>query len=364
MAIKMYEEEGKKLYEVYINGSDSKGGRYQRRRNGLESLRKAQTVEFEFKRELAQLKSQKVEYRWEEWFDICMSRMKVEVMPSTVGAYKSQVEKWIHPHWRGIEISKITKTEVYDVCFQKCKDIRSEWTRRTIIKMIKRIFQMGVEEGILDRNPCVGIMIRVPESILEVLTPTEVEKLLTEAKSIGHRFYQVWVFAIMTGMRSGEMYALRWNDIDLETRRVLVTKQWTSTNGFCPTKTKKNRVVPISDEFYSFLIELKMERGSEEFVLPRLVEWENGEQAKVLREFCQGIGIRQVRFHDLRATFITNLLANGESLARVMGMVGHSELKTTNSYLRKAGVDLQGGTNKLSFKIPRLDGKVVPLRKA
>lgn len=56
------------------------------------------------------------------------------------------------------------------------------------------------------------------------------------------------------------------------------------------------------------------------------------------------------------------MLARGESLARVMAMVGHSELKTTNLYLRKAGVDIMGGTDKLGYKLPEEgDAKVLRL---
>lgn len=50
------------------------------------------------------------------------------------------------------------------------------------------------------------------------------------------------------------------------------------------------------------------EHLSEDLVLPRLQQWKDGEQAKVLRGFCSQIGITLVGFHDLRATFITNLL--------------------------------------------------------
>lgn len=73
----------------------------------------------------------------------------------------------------------------------------------------------------------------------------------------------------------------------------------------------------------------------------------NDEHASVLREFCESIRITSVKYHDLRATFITNLLAHGESLARVMAIGGHTQIKTANVYLRKAGVDVQGGTSKL-----------------
>lgn len=173
---------------------------------------------------------------------------------------------------------------------------------------------MAIDEGHMTVNPFAGMMIR-PETDLTVLTSTEVQTLLHEAKWPNIDFTR-YGFCSMTGMRSGEMFALLWNDIDLENRLISINKQWTSKNGICATKTRRNRMVPISDEFYQFLLELKIERGQEKSVLPLLTEWENGEQARVLRDFCVAIGITQIRFHDLRATFITNLLASGETLVR------------------------------------------------
>ena len=205
----------------------------------------------------------------------------------------------------------------------------------------------------------------MPEAVQEVLTATEVDVFLREAMLSHHRFYPIWATALMTGMRSGELYALKWTDIDFEGRTILVSRAWNSKCGFTSTKTHRSRIVPISDEFIQFLRERKLKEGAEsEFVLPRLKEWKDGEQAKVTRAFCEGLGITSVKFHDLRATFITSLLARGESLARVMLIVGHSELKTTNGYLRKAGVDVQGGTDKLGYKLPQESGaKILSLVK-
>lgn len=69
---------------------------------------------------------------------------------------------------------------------------------------------------------------------------------------------------------------------------------------------------------------LKLQAGAGEYVLPRLREWEKGSQAQVLRDFCKGIGITPIKFHYLRATFITTLPAHGDSLGLVMSIVGHS----------------------------------------
>lgn len=353
MAINSYSENGTKYYEVYINGFDSAGRRIQRRKRGIETLKKAETVEFEFKRELAKLKEERIPFRFGEWFDECMKRMRLEFMPSTIAGYETQVRKWVHPHWEDLELKAIAKSDVYDLVFHKCEAISTPITRLNLLKRLKRLFQMAIEEGVLERNPCTGIKIRVPEAVQQVLTTTEVEIFLREAERCNHRFYPVWATALMTGMRSGELYALKWTDIDFDGRTISVSRAWNSKCGFTPTKTRRTRVVPISDDLLTFLRERKMKHGAEsEFVLPRLQEWADGEQARVTREFCIGLGITSVKFHDLRATFITNLLARGESLARVMSIVGHSELKTTNGYLRKAGVDVQGGTDKLGYKLP------------
>ena len=60
MAIRNYIENERKLYEVYVNGFNSKGIRVQRKRSGIETLRKAETIQFELKRELALLKEEKI----------------------------------------------------------------------------------------------------------------------------------------------------------------------------------------------------------------------------------------------------------------------------------------------------------------
>ena len=354
MSIKSYYQNGKKFFEVYIGGHDSGGRRVQFRRRSVPTLKKAEKIQFELKRELAKLKEQRVPYRWDEWFEECLKLMKLTLKQSTVFGYHTQLRKWTYHRWGKKEIHTITKADVYNLVFEEVESKVSPHTRKTILKQVRRVFQMAVEEGILDRNPCLGIQVKVPEVEQKVLSNDEVGVFLREARVTNHRFYPVWTVALMTGMRSGELFALKWSDIDLEARIISVSRQWTSKNGFGPTKTQRNRVVPISDDLLKFLKELKLKKEKNKFVLPQLKEWENGEQAKVTRDFCETIGVTSVKFHDLRATFITNLLSRGVSLARVMSIVGHRELKTTNGYLRKAGVEVKGATNELGYRIPEI----------
>ena len=160
MAITKYFEDEKTFYEVYVNGFDARGLRVQRRRRKIETLRKAEVIEFELKRELAKLKEEAVPYRWSEWFEECLKRMKLTQRPSTVIGYDKQLRKWASPRWNHLELSKISRMEIYTTIYEELDVNLSPFTRRTILKMARRVFQMAVEEGLLDRNPCTGIQVK------------------------------------------------------------------------------------------------------------------------------------------------------------------------------------------------------------
>lgn len=352
MSISSYTLKGVKFYKVYVNGFEPRGERFQRKRKGIDTLRKAETIEFEFKRELAKLREESFHVRWGEWFEECINLMKVTYRPSTLYTYDKACRKWINKNWERRELREISKMDVHELIYEKIPSEVTLHTRKYVLKIVKRIFQMAVDNGKINRNPCHGMMVKVPESEKMVLTNAEAEVLLNEARNTSHRFYPIWVVALFTGCRSGELYALKWTDIDFEAKTISVSRSWNSKNGFTCTKNQKSRIVPISEELLGFLKELKLKRGNEEFVLPHLMEWTRGDAARVIKAFCKTIGINQIKFHDLRATFITNLLARGESLARVMAIVGHADMETTNVYLRKAGIELKDGTEKLGYKIP------------
>lgn len=96
-------------------------------------------------------------------------------------------------------------------------------------------------------------------------------------------------------------------------------------------------------------------------------EWAQGDQAKILKNFCEEIGITPIKFHDLRATFITQMLNNGVPLSKVMAIVGHSSLKTTQGYLRLSGKDVEGATEELNIAVPTVEerlGNVIELRRS
>jgi integrase len=347
--------DGKVVYEVYVHVAIGNGGRLQKRRRKIPTLKAAKDAEALMMAELLLKKGRPGRVTWNLWFKKCMEQMLVTHRPTTMENYRLMMGRWVTPQFGDRYLDEITPAEIHRLLYDQ-RPQASMSTRRTVLDVLRRFFGRAVEEGILTRNPALPIKVKVPQPIQSVLNATEVQTLLREAKLTGHRFYPIWAAALFTGMRSGELYALKWSDVDLENRRIYVTRSWNNKAGYGPTKSQRNRVVPISDALSKLLAELKLagcaQKGDEDFVLPHLQEWTDGEQAAVLRRFCKLIGITSVKFHDLRATFITQLLLRGVPLAQVMAIAGHTEIGTTNGYLRVAGSDLEGTTNKLSYSLP------------
>lgn len=370
--INKYQAGNKFLYEVFVKGRDKDGKQIGKRRRGITSIRKAKEIEVDLINELRSKASETKTWTWQEWHLECIRRMRMTLKMGTVMGYDGDLKKWLPQDWCEKEMSSFSKNDVYDLIFNYIGDRASAHIRQKTYKRVLRLFELAVEDGIINRNPAKGIRVRVPEANKKVLNSNEADLLLRLAKECHHRFYYHWAFALFTGMRNGEMYALRWSDIDLETGLISVTKQWTSKDGLHHTKSNRNRVVPISAELRLLLSELKKlepikaclkpsvahPRAKEvtfnDLVLPRLREWRSGDQAAVLTDFCKSIDVTPVKFHDLRATFITNLLSQGVALVKVMSIVGHRKMSTTDEYLRLAGVDVKTGTTeKLGYSIPK-----------
>ena len=265
-----------------------------------------------------------------------------------VNMLKSWCDDWLNvpaqnlakPHGRAL-IRKII-----DSGLKKC-------SIRKIKNTINTVYDFGIQEGIIKNathSPVYGVSIDLPteEKLPEILTVDEVKKLLTEAKLRKHQWYPVWALALMTGMRSGELYALTKENILWKENLIRITSSWDWRNKQAKsTKAKYWRNAPIADGLKLIIDKLLQDNPDSDFLLPRFPDWEKGEQARILRAFCEKIGIKSIRFHTLRACFATHLLASGTDEATVMRIGGWRDFKTFQIYIRLAGVKEKGATDGL-----------------
>jgi len=228
--------------------------------------------------------------------------------------------------------------------------------RRKLKRIIKSVFDHGLQSGLINilKNPAHDLTLKKSEEKKpEILTIGEIRKLIEFAFARKHEWRHVWALALLTGMRNGELHALQWTDIDWENKLITVSRAFNSRKrSITSTKAGYWRDVPMSQDCVRLLLELRQLRGSEVFVLPRLSRWDAGIQAEVLRTFCLENSLTSVRFHTLRACFGTQLLRQGVPSAIVMKIAGWKDLKTMQRYIRLAGVEVAGATDKLNFLPP------------
>ncbi len=365
--IKVYQKQGQTFYEVFVVARDGFGKQFGKRKRGLKTEKEAQAVEFKIKKELEKIKDTGGCWTWARWHDECVRRIRLTHKRATVIQYDSRLKHQLPKEWVAKEIRHITPDDVYELTYRGFDGELTDTSRRILFMLVRRILEMAVIEGIIPRNPANGIRVARGKRTQKVLTAQEAQTFLNEAQASQHRFYPIWVVALKTGMRSGEMYALTWPDIDFDAGTIQINKQWTSKDGICPPKNEEWRTIPIGQDFREFLIEYRLANPGftatlfdstqkkdvtrSDYVLPRLREWHSGMQAEVTREFCETVQVTSVKFHDLRATFITNLLSSGVPLVKVMAMVGHRKMATTDVYLRLAGIELKGATDEMGYTL-------------
>lgn len=185
---------------------------------------------------------------------------------------------------------------------------------------------------------------RIMKTEMKVLNKEEVNTLMEHAKL--NKYYIAVFIAIATGMRRGEILALRWEDIDLEGRMISVSRSLQQTQGRVimvkGTKTGKSRVIPISkktvkelEKHKSKQAECKLLLGKEyndqglvccqpdgSMIVPDLV-------TDAFRAIVSKAKITAVRFHDLRHTHVALLIAQGEHAKVIAERLGHSSISIT-----------------------------------
>lgn len=281
-----------------------------------------------------------------------LSKDKDDALAETTRTdYVSALKKHTAPWWKR-QAAEVTRADVVEVLNQLKAHSSSISYQNKIKVIINRIFVFGIDHrliGGIDRSPAHGISLgRDEEKKPEILTLGEIRKLLQEARRMNHEWFPVWSLALLTGMRSGELYALLWTDLDFENNVISVNKSF-NPRLKCIKSTKAGywRHVPMSDELATLLQELKATCADRPQVLPRFWKWTKGQQARELRAFCEGIGVPSIKFHTLRACFATQLIRSSIAPAVVMKICGWKDLETMQRYIRLSGIETQGATNVL-----------------
>jgi len=373
MAIREKLVDGSHCYEVSINlrSKIKPDLRVQKLRTLVPSLKAAKGIERELLKEAAMELARKegsgipwleLVERWElahRSGELGLKKLQLSTIWETVGVLRKFTQDW-----NAKTCQEITPGDVRKILVAMEESGYSQSRLKALKGSVNVIFNWGISDGHLvgvRSSPADGLMYGrvVEEKPPDILTMTDIQKLLGAAKEMDHEWYPVWAMALQTGMRSGELYALEWSDVDFESGMITVSKSYNKKmNTVKCTKAGYWRKVPISEDLERLLRTMKLSSpGEGQHVLPRIGKWRRGESAKVLKEFCEGIGVRPVCFHALRACFATHMLNAGVSSPVVKKVCGWTEEKVMNRYIRLAGIDVRGATDVLKVMPSEENGK-------
>lgn len=360
MAIKTYIENDKQFWTVtiHVRSKIDRRKRVQKKLSKIPSeklaIKEEKRLYREACREISVFEGKGL--YWENVVDLWFVDLKEGLVnkpkDKSIANYNSMLRLWTSK-WNKISVSDLSISDGKDMMRRIINSGNSVSYQKKVKNLINRIFNWGIENRYIEKSiasPVQGLSLgNKVEKIPEILTLEEIKLLLSRAKESGHYWYPIWYMALNTGMRSGELYALRWEHLDFEKNLIMVHEAFDSYSKMIgPTKGRYWRIVPISPSLKSFLIELKA-NSNEEFVLPRSKTWYHGDQTGPLKDFLRINSIKPVKFHTLRACWATQMLANGISSAIVMRIGGWKRSSTMDIYLRLAGVDVQGATDCLNF---------------
>lgn len=288
----------------------------------------------------------------EHWMQIGAG---ASVTQSTLESYRRNLETHVYPEIGHIRAQQITPMHIQGIlarmrvhrrknaCGRQSATEKpsSDRSKQYLFSILRTAFSRGIQWGVIVRNPCDGCeRPKTRKFEIHPLNEQQTRDFLTEAKASA--VYGLFLLALQTGARQGELRALRWPDINLKEKTVSIRRTLSESSDGEIEKTPKTakgaRQVTLPDASVEFLADLQAEalrrgwgrsglvfhrgRGDEQ---PILRGWLNREFARILKS----ARLPEIRFHDLRHTHATLLLLKGVHSKIVQERLGHSTISIT-----------------------------------
>lgn len=264
---------------------------------------------------------------------------------STYDRYRTILDKCVSPAIGKMPLDRIKRGDIRNMLLRYLKQGKSASLICLIRDVTSGVMGYALDEELIQVNPVVGItkkmnLDRDKKADVKPLMPDEVSQFLGKCAETQPGHYPFFLTAFRTGARLGEILGLQWGDISWSGKFIEVQRSF--KNGtISPTKTGRVRRVDMSDHLIETLRKLYTERKKHALqtgagaVIESIFHNDRGEPIaqnsirNVYKRILRGAGLQDFRFHDIRHTFASLLLSNGESPVYVMEQMGHSSIKMT-----------------------------------
>ena len=295
-----------------------------------------------------------------EWLWECSKNYKI----STYIKYKNIYEQHIKPTFGNESISLLTN----DYIKIHLEPALSQSLIKSIYTVLNNIYAYAnekyhIEERYFKRNAC-----RCTSRSIDILDLSEQASLLRYL-SQDIDIYKLGIYiCLSTGLRLGEVCALKWSDIDMDLRllhvnqtvqRLSIENEKTKTLLIetSPKSFHSKREIPLSNQLYTLLKEFQ---NNDTYVLNGATPMEPRTLQYKFERYLQESHIRKRSFHTLRHTFATNCIQTGADIKSVSEVLGHSDVKITlNRYVHPSVDKKREHLNSLSIIYGQISGQQI-----
>jgi integrase len=293
-----------------------------------------------------------------QWLSSWIKEYKaISLKPKTYDVYETQINYNIIPEIGHIKLKDLKQHDIqifYNKKYNSGKGLSSS-TIRKIHNIINAALNQAVENDLMRKN--IAKSLQLPKQVkphVRAFTLLEQTKFFEAAKE--YRLYSAFLVNVDTGLRSGELLALTWNDIDLEKGLITINKNIINVKNRdegAGTKNKlivqdspkteaSNRIIPLTKRSLNILKEM-LENKTCNFVFPSenntYISLRNYQRTfyKVLEKAC----LEKCSPHVLRHSFVTRCFEKNIQTKVISEMVGHSKLAHTTDIYTHIMIDIK-----------------------
>lgn len=279
----------------------------------------------------------------ERWF---RDYAQVEKSESTWHNDLKAIERHLNPVLGEMKLMQIRKSHGLALKGELSRKKLAPKTVNNILTLAKKILGTAVDHEFILANPFQGVKpVKVPKPKFDFWTKDESDRFLLRCKSADPEFYDLALVALRTGLRLGELQALRRQDLDFDNNLIRVGATFSRPLGKTLERSKNGEVefVPMSESVREVLLTRAMARQGD-LVFRRAMSVRARIKLKII---CRRTNCRFISFHALRHSFASQLAIAGVDLYRIQKLMRHKTITMTQRYAHLHPDALKGATEVL-----------------
>lgn len=264
---------------------------------------------------------------WQETYDRQQSR------PTTYAAHNYVFKNHILPGLGDIPLSELTSEMAGEFLEERRRfgnhrpgsSGLGEETMRHIHRLLQQCLDQAIRDGLLTENPAKAFRYRKSTTVkANIMTPLEMEDYLDAAEWLG--YLPMFMLALTAGLRQGELIALKWSDLDIESRTLTIAENRAVVRRELVEYGNQTRTITLTTEVVDLLIMEHSKHPSSPlmFTHPATLKPYSPQMVRRMHnEIIKEAGIDHIRYVDLRHTCAILALKNGMDTKELAQMLGH-----------------------------------------